>query len=97
MTTRARAACLAYHGYDPHMINVDQKPLHMNESGSQGQMTLAPTGQRDIEVKELHTATRARWSANTCCVSNPLLAQQLPPLECLFKGGFTNIANCILA
>ena len=67
--------------------NVDQKPLHVNESGSKYQKTLAFDG-GEVEVKELHSATRERWTVNTYATSDANRAASGDnPLQMLFKGG----------
>ena len=59
-------------GDEPESIeNVDQKPFHVNESGSKYQKTLAFAG-REVELVELHSATRERWTCNTFGTSNEL-------------------------
>ena len=41
---RIRALCMAIHGYDPDMENIDQTSYHASESGSQDAQTLAVAG-----------------------------------------------------
>ena len=86
---RVRTLCWLQHGYDPRASGFDQKPFHINESGSKEAKTLAHKNQREVALKELHTDTRARWTACTMVVSDPGEARAVPHLECLFKGGST--------
>ena len=59
---RLRYWLLLVTGQEPESIdNFDQKPLHVNESGSKYQKTLAFVG-GEVELKELHSATRERWT-----------------------------------
>ena len=75
-------------GSSPESIdNVDQKPLHVNESGSKYQKTLAFDGGQ-VELKELHSATRERWTVNTYCTSDVDRACAGDnPVQMMFKGG----------
>jgi len=66
------------------MENFDQKPFHYNESGSKDCRTLAFKGGQ-VELKELHSATRARWTACTYATSDEALAAAGPALEMMFK------------
>ena len=74
-------------GKEPESIdNFDQKPLHVNESGSKYQKTLAFDG-GEVNLKECHSATRERWTVNTYATSDEgRAACGDNPLECLFKG-----------
>ena len=75
-------------GQEPECIdNVDQKPFHVNESGSKYQKTLAFKG-GVVELVELHSATRERWTANTYGTSDEARAMACDVwLEMLMKGG----------
>jgi hypothetical protein len=75
-------------GQEPECIdNVDQKPFHVNESGSKYQKTLAFKG-GVVELVELHSATRERWTANTYGTSDEDRAMHCDVwLEMLMKGG----------
>ena len=75
-------------GEEPECIdNVDQKPFHVNESGSKYQKTLAFKG-GVVELVELHSATRERWTANTYGTSDENRAMHCDVwLEMLMKGG----------
>ncbi len=84
---RIRVLCWLAHGYDPRASGFDQKPFHINESGSKEAKTLSFKGQKEVALKELHGDTRARWTACTMVVSDPAQARAGPHLECLFKGG----------
>ena len=74
-------------GKEPESIdNFDQKPLHVNESGSKYRKTLAFDG-GEVHLKECHSATRERWTVNTYATSDEgRAARGDNPLECLFKG-----------
>ena len=84
---RLRYWLLLLTGQEPESIdNFDQKPLHVNESGSKCQKTLAFAG-GEVELKELHSATRERWTVNTYATSDETRAVAGDnPVECLFKG-----------
>ena len=84
---RVRTLCLLHFGHDMDAVNVDQKPMHLNESGSKNSLTTALTGEKQIAIKEVTSETRARWTVNTVTVSNKHHAAAVPPVECLFKGG----------
>ena len=75
-------------GEEPECVdNVDQKPFHVNESGSKYQKTLAFAG-REVELVELHSATRERWTCNTFGTSDEDRAMNSDVwLEMLMKGG----------
>ena len=84
---RVRYWILLATGEEPEAIgNFDQKPFHVNESGSKLQKTLDFKG-GCVQLKELHSATRERWTAQTYCTSDRARALSGPPLELLFKGG----------
>lgn len=86
---RVRFLITAMFHVDAVLWNVDQKPFHLNEAGSKKEATMDFQGEANVELHELHAHTRARWSANTTCVSDKVDASKIPPLECLFKGRFT--------
>ena len=83
---RARAACAALKGYDPHIENWDHYPFHHNETGSDSKTTLAVAGV-DVPLVELHTATRMCWTANVTTFSDHArLERDGPPYaEHMFK------------
>ena len=74
-------------GYQPEVDFFDQKPFHMNESGSKGQKTLEWTGAEEVQLLECHGATRSRWTACTYTTSDKNRASRTPPAQLLFKGG----------
>ena len=84
---RVRVLMWLEFGYEPTIEGFDQKPFHMSESGSKNQATLALRGEPDVKLKENHTETRQRWSANTFVVSCEDCAERIPPLEACFRGG----------
>ena len=67
------------HGVEPEIINIDQMPLHRNESGGQKTMTVC---NESVSVKENNHLTRERCTALTV-VS---LVEPNPKMEMLFKG-----------
>ena len=83
---RVRAACLAIHGYDPELENLDQSPFHNNDTGSQNVCTLAVAGSI-VPLIEGHADTRERWTANFTTFSNKerLRAEGPPYMEFVFK------------
>jgi hypothetical protein len=85
-TIRLRTMALVLLGYDLSADGFDQKPFHMNEAGSKEQKTLALRGSAEVALKELHDATRERWTANTWVTSRRDTALAGPPLEVMFKG-----------
>ena len=84
---RVRQLCILCHGYDPQIDGFDQKPFHMNESGSQNRKSLQWRGVGEVPLKECASSTRARWTANTYVTSRPGSFAPFPPLEIMFKGG----------
>ena len=97
---RVRRLCQMMHGTDPDIINFDQSPFHMNESGSKESKTLEIRGTSKVTLKEGHSASRERWSANTLTCSRPSAVTSsneesatssneergfVPPLEIMFK------------
>ena len=83
---RVRAAVAALKGYDPHIENWDQSPLHHNETGVDNKPTLAVAGV-EVPLVEGHNATRARWTANLTTFSDHarLTADGPPYAEHMFK------------
>ena len=49
--------------------------------------TLHFKGPKAVTIKEIHSQSRARWTASTMCISNKSRAAEGPPLEALFNGG----------
>ena len=94
---RVRALCQLAHGIDPEMDGFDQTPYHKNEQGSQGAGTLAIRGAPIVPLLEGHAATRERWSANTMVTSSLERAQEIPPLECMFKADGENLERKLQA
>ena len=72
-------------GYDLALYNADQSPFHMNESGSKNAGTLCIRGCGVVPLKEVHAATRSRWTVQTCVSSDFVAGQAIPPLELMFK------------
>ena len=83
---RVRCLAMLALGYDLEVDNADQKPFHLNESGSKDLRTLELKGARCVTLKEIHAETRARWTAQTFCTSSKQRAEAIPPAEVLFKG-----------
>jgi len=92
-TLRLRVAASVLLGYDLVADGFDQKSFHMNEAGSKGAKTLATRGVREVSLKELHDATRERWTTNAWTTSCRATALAGPPVELLFKGGEQALAN----
>jgi len=72
---RVRAMCKLIHGNDPAMINFDQSPFYMNEAGSKAGKTMEFKGKDKVVIREGHSATRERWTANTAVRSPQILAE----------------------
>ena len=74
-------------GYDPHFRNVDQTPLHKNESGSKAYKTISSKNSYSVPLLENHAATRERMSVSTVTDSNEhrIKHEQLPGFEVMFK------------
>ena len=65
---RVTAAILEHFGYQPEVDGFDQKPFHVNESGSKNRKTLEWTG-----AKQCHGSTRDRWTNfTTTTTAQPL-------------------------
>ena len=84
---RVRVLCYLVFGYLPEVDGFDQKPFHLNEAGSALARTLEHVGMPEIKLKENVAATRHRWTANTYVTSSERRAAEIPPVECMFKGG----------
>lgn len=82
-----------FHASGVQVWNFDQKPFHMNESGSKDIKTLDFANAREVAIKEVHSQTRARWTVCTLCQSS-LQRDQPPPFECMFKGGEQILRSC---
>ena len=67
---------------------LDQKGIHMNETGSKNTPVLCLKGAPEVALKENHAATRQRVSLMTVVTSDPARASRPggPPLEVMFKG-----------
>ena len=74
-------------GYDPDLRNVDQTPLHKNESGSKTYKTITVKGAYSVPLLENHAATRERMSVSTVTDSNEhrIKHERLPGFEVMFK------------
>ena len=70
------------------IYGIDQKGVHMNETGSKGAKTLEIAGAPAVPLKADHAATRARISFMTTVTDDPAAATQPRrlPLEMLVKG-----------
>ena len=94
---RVRMAILSVFGYDPVIENFDQSPFHMNEVGSKNTGSLHIRGCGPVALKEGHSATRERWTANTMATSSLERALAIPPLELMFRiksGGGWSSRGC---
>ena len=75
----------------------DQKPFHVNESGSKNQKTLEWKGKQEVSLLECHGSTRSRWTACTFTSSDFTTRDmdrgasphsvRFPPAQLMFKGG----------
>ena len=74
-------------GYDPIIYSFDQKPFHMDESGSKARGTLAFTGSEDVSISENCADTKTRWTGNTLVISDHTKARQIPFAQLMFNGG----------
>ena len=83
---RARTLALATVGHDLPLWNFDQSPFHMNEAGSKARRSLSVRGVAKLVIKEGHSASRERWSANTMTTSEvSQFHAGIPPLEVMFR------------
>ena len=83
---RVRTLFLATAGHDLPLWNFDQSPFHMNEAGSKAKRSLCVRGEAKLVIKEGHSASRERWSANTMTTSEvSQFPGGIPPLEVMFR------------
>ena len=66
-------------------VKAARDKFHMNEAGSQSTGTLSLRGCGAVPLNELHSATRARWTANTLVRSDFDTGGAPPRLELMFK------------
>ena len=90
---RARTFVLEHFGYEPVIYSFDQKPFHMDESGSKACGTLSWKGEEDVSIKENCAATKSRWTGNTLVISDVALARAIPFAELMFNGGTGVLKN----
>ena len=74
-------------GYDPIIYSFDQKPFHMDESGSKARGTLAFKGEEDVSISENCADSKTRWTGNTLVISDVVKARAIPFAELMFNGG----------
>ena len=69
------------------MMQVDEKPIHMNESGSKALKTLEHEGATHVDIRTNHSASRERITIMTSAFSSAELAEACgkPPLEACIK------------
>ena len=72
-------------GYEPIVEGFDQSPFHMNELGSKQAGSLCIRGCGALALKEGHSASRRRWTAQTMVTSSRQRALQVPPLQIVFR------------
>ena len=74
-------------GYDPDFRNVDQCPIHKNESGSKNYKTITCKNGATVPLCEGHAATRERMSVSSVTDSNEdrIKKKQLPGVEVMFE------------
>ena len=87
-TTKLRALARCLFNRDMTVEGLDQKGIHMNETGSKNTPVLCLKGAPEVAWKENHAATRQRVSLMTVVTSDPARASRPggPPLEVMFKG-----------
>ncbi len=69
------------------MEGFDQKPVHVNESGSRTRQTLGWRGSREASLKDREGQTRERWKLMTHDASDLSRFAEYPLLEALLQGG----------
>ena len=84
---RVRTLIMEKFGYDPVIISFDQKPFHMDESGSKCRGTLAFKGQEDVSIAENCADSKTRWTGNTLVISDEVMARKIPFAQLMFNGG----------
>ena len=84
---RVRALCLAVHGYDPELENMDQSPYYKNQAGSSDARTIAVAGSLEVPLLENHSATRQRVTGAFTTWSNKerILDEGPPPAEIMIR------------
>ena len=84
---RVRALAVSLFGHDLDIYGIDQKPMHMNEAGSQNCKSLEIVGAPEVASKENHSATRARFSVMTFVSNNKDVSLQPGglPIEVCFR------------
>ena len=87
MIYKLRKLVVLAKGYDPDMRNLDQRPFHVNEAGSQVTGSIAMKGAPIVPLLEDHGDTRERWSLNPVTDSSEerINSGQLPGFEAMFK------------
>ena len=76
------------HVMSQSMMQVDEKPIHMNESGSKLVKTLHLQGAPFIALRTNHSATRSRLTIMTSAFSSKAVAEDefRPPLAVCIRG-----------
>ena len=69
------------------MVQIDEKPVHVNESGSKEVKTLVHEGAPFVPLRTNHSASRERITLMTCGVSSAYLAMtdRKPPIAACIK------------
>ena len=94
-----KVRCLAEHylGNDlsTKMMQVDEKPIHVNESGSKAVKTLEHQGAPAVSLRTNHSATRERFTMMTSAFSSigKAMADRRPPLAVCIKAQGTDLGK----
>ena len=80
------------------MMQVDEKPIHMNESGSKAVKTLEFEGAPSVALRTNHSASRERVTIMTCAVSSTVLAMaaRKPPIAACIKAESAARAKAVI-
>jgi hypothetical protein len=75
---RVRYLALRFLGKDiaDAIVEIDEKPMHFNESGSKAAKTLAFAGDSFVGLHENHAGSRERLSMMTCGFSSKKLLKK---------------------
>ena len=79
------------------MVQVDEKPIHVNESASKAVKTLEHEGAPFVALPTNHSASRDRLTLMTCGVSSEMLAgdSRCPPIAACIKATSLDRADAI--
>ena len=79
------------------MVQMDEKPIHMNESGSKAVKKLEHEGGAHVDIRTNHSASRERVAIMTSAFSSAELAAACgkPPLEACIKADSNARASAV--